>query len=153
MSFREQYSPLACEPAEIPNKHGPWLTGRLGLVTLSEVVAEICAGFGVSIDVSAINGIVRGYLINNIMSPRSALGPLTQLYFFDACETNALIKFVQRGCSAVATYSIDQLIDSGNDSKGVYSLTRATQALASLEDILVLAGGNTCAIQKADLDG
>jgi hypothetical protein len=111
-----------------PNwRRGHWLTGRLGLVTLSDVVAEICAGLGVSIDVSGINGIVRGYLINNIMSPRSALGPLMQLYFFDACETNALIKFVQRGGSPVATYSIDQLIDSGNDSKGVYSLTRAQE--------------------------
>lgn len=111
-----------------PNwRRGHWLTGRLGLVTLADVVAEICAGPGVSIDVSGINGIVRGYLINNIMSPRSALGPLMQLYFFDACETNGLIKFVQRGGSPVGNYSIDQLVDSGNDSKGVYSLTRAQE--------------------------
>jgi hypothetical protein len=111
-----------------PNwRRGHWLTGRLGLVTLADVVAEICAGLGVAIDVSGINGIVRGYLINSVMSPRSALGPLMQLYFFDACETNALIRFVQRGGSPIGSYSIDQLVDSGNDSKGVYSLTRAQE--------------------------
>lgn len=44
-----------------------------------------------------------------------------QLYIFDACETNGLIKFVQRGGSPVGSYSIDQLVDSGRDSKGVGS--------------------------------
>jgi hypothetical protein len=111
-----------------PNwRRGHWLTGRLGLVTLSDVVAEICAGLGVSIDVSGINGIVRGYLIDNVMSPRSALTPLMRLYFVDACESSGLIRFVQRGGAAVATYSIDQLIDNGNDSNGFYTLTRAQE--------------------------
>jgi hypothetical protein len=111
-----------------PNwRRGHWLTGRLGLVTLADVVAEICAGLGVSIDVSGINGIVRGYLIDKVMSPRSALGPLMQLYFFDACESGGLIKFVQRGGSAVETFVLDQLVDTGSDSKGLYSLTRAQE--------------------------
>jgi hypothetical protein len=111
-----------------PNwRRGHWLTGRLGLVTLADVVAEICAGLGVSIDVSGINGIVRGYLIDKVMSPRSALGPLMQLYFFDACESSGLIKFVQRGGSPVETFVLDQLVDTGSDSKGLYSLTRAQE--------------------------
>lgn len=111
-----------------PNwRRGHWLTGRLGLVTLADVVAEICGGLGVAIDVSGINGIVRGYLIDKVMSPRSALGPLMQLYFFDACESGGLIKFVQRGGSAVETFVLDQLVDSGSDSKGLYSLTRAQE--------------------------
>jgi hypothetical protein len=111
-----------------PNwRRGHWLTGRLGLVTLADVVAEICAGLGVSVDVSGINGIVRGYLIDKVMSPRSALGPLMQLYFFDACESGGLIKFVQRGGSAVETFVLDQLVDTGSDSKGLYNLTRAQE--------------------------
>jgi hypothetical protein len=111
-----------------PNwRRGHWLTGRLGLVTLADVVAEICAGLGISIDVSGINGIVRGYLIDKVMSPRSALGPLMQLYFFDACESGGLIKFVQRGGSAVETFILDRLVDTGSDSKGLYSLTRAQE--------------------------
>jgi hypothetical protein len=111
-----------------PNwRRGHWLTGRLGLVTLADVVAEICAGLGVSIDVSGINGIVRGYLIDKVMSPRSALGPLMQLYFFDACESSGLIKFVQRGGSAVETFVLDQLVDTGSDGKGLYSLIRSQE--------------------------
>ncbi len=71
--------------------------------------------------VSGINGIVRRYLINNVVSPHSALDPLMQSDFFDACETNALIELVARGGSSVVACSIDQLIDSG--SKGVYRLS------------------------------
>jgi hypothetical protein len=97
------------------------------LVTLADVVAEICGGLGIAIDVSGINGIVRGYLIDKVMSPRSALGPLMQLYFFDACESGGVIKFVQRGGSAVETFVLDQLVDTGSDSKGLYSLTRAQE--------------------------
>ena len=110
-------------------RRGHWLTGRLGLVTLSDTVAEICAGLGVTIDVSGLNGIVRGYMIDNVMSPRSALGPLMQVYFFDAVESSGTIKFVQRGGSVATTFTADHLVDAGgsDDSIGYYALTRAQE--------------------------
>jgi hypothetical protein len=78
-------------------RRGHWLSGRLGLVTLADTVQEICAGLGVAIDTSGINGIVRGYTIDSIMSARNALSPMMQVYFFDAVESGDAIRFVQRG--------------------------------------------------------
>lgn len=61
---------------DAPNwRRGHWLTGRLAAVTLADTVAEIAAGLGVDIDASALNGIVRGYTIDGVMSPRGALAP------------------------------------------------------------------------------
>lgn len=110
-------------------RRGHWLTGRLGLATLADAVAEICAGLGVTVDASTLNGIVRGYALDSVMSARSALAPLMQTYFFDAVETGEVIRFVQRGSSVAATYAADQLVDGGADGDdiGYYSLTRAQE--------------------------
>ncbi|CUA90595.1 Putative phage tail protein/GTA TIM-barrel-like domain [Chelatococcus sambhunathii] len=108
-------------------RRGHWLSGRLGLVTLADTVQEICSGLGVSIDTSGVNGIVRGYTIDSIMSPRNALSPLMQVYFFDAVESGRSIRFVQRGGSPVASVTMDDLVDSGNEDKRFYTLTRAQE--------------------------
>ena len=112
-------------------RRGYWLSGRLGLVTLSDVVTEITGGLGVSIDVSQINGVVRGFTIDNVMSPRAALVPLMQIYFFDAVESNGTIRFVQRGGASVRTFTLDQLVDTssekGQNGTGFYALTRSQE--------------------------
>ncbi len=117
-----------------PNwRRGHWLNGRLGLVPLSDVVADITKGLGVTVDVSEVNGIVRGYTLDAVMSPRDALTPLMQIFLFDSVETSGVIRFIQRGGPVVKTLSLDDLVDlsdNGNsqqDSGSFYTITRAQE--------------------------
>lgn len=110
---------------------GHWITGRTGFVTLADVVSAICAGFGVTLDVSRLNAIVLGYLINQMMSPRDALGPLMQVYYFDAVESGTTLRFVQRGGAAAASFAAADLADlgagGGGQSAALYTLLRAQE--------------------------
>ena len=112
-------------------RRGHWLTGRLGLAPLADVVADISSGLGVAIDVSGLNGVVRGYTLDRIMSSRAALSALMTVYFFDAVESGEAIRFVHRGAAIAADFSADQLVDNRSagqqDVSGLYSLTRAQE--------------------------
>jgi hypothetical protein len=107
-------------------RRGHWLNGRLNLVPLADVVAEITGGLGVDVHAGELSGIVRGYLLDSIMSPRAALQPLMQVYFFDAVESGEQIRFVHRGGSPAAQFSSDDLVDGGGEN-GFYVLTRAQE--------------------------
>lgn len=113
-----------------PNwRRGHWLSGRLGLVTLSDTVADITKNLGLTVDVSEINGIVRGFTIDSVMSPRDALAPLMQIYLVDVVESEGKVRFVQRGGPVAKTFTIDDLLDAasnGGDSD-FYTLTRAQE--------------------------
>ncbi|MEX2126979.1 MAG: glycoside hydrolase/phage tail family protein [Xanthobacteraceae bacterium] len=107
-------------------RRGHWLTGRLNLVPLADVVAEIAGGLGVDLLTGELSGIVRGYLLDGVMSPRAALAPLMQVHFFDAVETGGAIKFVPRGGPVARQFTADELVDGG-DQNGFYRLTRAQE--------------------------
>lgn len=61
---------------------GHWLTGRVGLAPLAAVVADIAGRTGEIMDVSALEGLVSGYVIDRPMSARDALEPLAQAFGF-----------------------------------------------------------------------
>lgn len=106
---------------------GHWLNGRLGLVPLSLLVEEIC-GFvsGVSVDASALNGLVTGFVLDKVMSPREALIPLMQAFQFDAAESGATVIFAPRGGLSVATLTEDDLaLEGQTDTDSHFELTRA----------------------------
>jgi len=76
---------------------GHWLNGRASARTLADVVADICDRSGVSrYDVSRLYGLVRGYIVDDITSARSALQPLMLAYGFDAIERNGVLVFENR---------------------------------------------------------
>jgi hypothetical protein len=76
---------------------GHWLNGRSSNQLLAGVVAEICVESGVvDLDLSQINGIVRGYSIAQIGTARSALQPLTLAHALDGFERDGLLKFAAR---------------------------------------------------------
>ena len=69
-------------------------------VALSTIVGDICTRVGLSasqIDVGQLNDTVLGYALTNRSAAKSNLQPLMTAYFFDACDTNAKLKFVKRG--------------------------------------------------------
>lgn len=76
---------------------GHWLNGRSSSRTLANVVAEICTRSGVNrFDVSRLYGLVRGYVVDDVTTARSALQPLMLTYGFDAIERNGMLVFENR---------------------------------------------------------
>lgn len=108
-------------------QYGHWLSGRLGVVQLPQLVERLCDGLNVAVDTSKLSGVVYGYLIDSIMSPRSALEPLALAYQFDAFESEGVIKFVHRGGNPKIALSKDNLVASDSDSGDIFSLTRAQE--------------------------
>lgn len=76
---------------------GHWLNGRTGARSLASVVREVCERAGVgAIDVSALYGMVSGYIIDDVSDARSVLQPLMLRYGFDAIERDGVLVFRMR---------------------------------------------------------
>ncbi len=76
---------------------GHWISGRTSARTLASVVGEICDRTGLTAyDTSGLYGYVRGYIVEDVASARSALQPLMLRYAFDAIERDGVLKFVMR---------------------------------------------------------
>lgn len=77
---------------------GHWITGRLGSASLADIVAEICRKSGLyGFDVSALRGVVHGYVKDDARTGREALQPLMMAFDFDAVESGGKVKFIHRG--------------------------------------------------------
>ncbi|ACL59172.1 baseplate multidomain protein megatron [Methylobacterium nodulans] len=92
---------------------GHWLTGRLNLGLLPDVVADLCAGSGAPVDVSALHGIVHGYTVAEVQAPRDSLAPLRTAYFFDGVESGGAIHFRPLAQPPVAHFTEADLVASG----------------------------------------
>lgn len=107
---------------------GHWINGRAASRPLASVVAEICERAGVlDYDVSALQGVVRGYGLENVASARSALQPLMLAYGFDAIERDGTLVFRTRGTRLDAKIAADDLVYE-RASAGAIELTRAQEA-------------------------
>lgn len=107
---------------------GHWLNGRSGTRTLASVVTEICHGAGVTdIDVSRLEGVVRGYLVQDVSSARAALQPLMLRYGFDAIERDGVLLFQMRDGRKVVGLDTDYLADS-SDIEGRVEYRREAEA-------------------------
>jgi hypothetical protein len=93
---------------------GHWLNGRIASMPLADVVGQIMADYKApAFDGKGLAGIVPGYVIDRIMSPRDALQPLELAYFFDSLESEGRIVFRHRGAAAaVATLNEDDLVEA-----------------------------------------
>ncbi len=107
-------------------RRGHWLNGRLNLCSLADVVKELTLDLGVAVEVGQLSGLVRGYVVDSVMSPRSALQPLMQVYFFDAVESDGAIKFVHRGGGIAKEFTSDDIVDTG-EQRGFYQITRGQE--------------------------
>ena len=106
---------------------GHWLNGRASLMSLGEVVAEICGRCGVdALDLSKLHGGVTGYLIEGLESGRQSLQPLLLAYAFDSFSIGDALHFADRPGAIVGEFGPERCVLSGNES--VVSLTRAPAA-------------------------
>jgi hypothetical protein len=86
-------------------------------VPLSEVVADLSDRAGEShYDVSALTDMVDGYVVARQTQVRAAIDALRPAYYFDAVESQGVIKYVKRGGSAVATIDDADLAAHDADS-------------------------------------
>lgn len=103
---------------------GHWLTGRLGSASLRDVVADIGRDVGVTFDLDDLEGQVRGYAIDRIMTPRDALEPLIDAFGAEALARGEAIRIANRRKEPAAELTPDDLADLG-PKKPAFRLTRA----------------------------
>lgn len=107
---------------------GHWLNGRLGAAPLGDLVAAVMGDVGfVDFDVSELKGAVEGLVIDRIMSPRDAMSGLMLARFFDAAETQGVIRFRHFGGLPVATLAPGELAVDENGATAGYALTRGQE--------------------------
>src|SRR5690606_14893547 len=79
-------------------RFGHWLNGRFSAAPLAALVEAIFDDYGIAgHDASRLTGLVHGYVIDRMMSPRDAIEPLELAYFFDSIESEGQIVFRHRG--------------------------------------------------------
>ncbi|UFK26775.1 gene transfer agent [Roseobacter phage RDJL6] len=111
---------------------GHWLNGRIGVLTLGQLVREICLLGGLAesdVDVTGLvnsAAIVRGYVLDQLSSPRDMLAPLTNAFLFDGFESSGKIKFVLKSNTLFTDVTEDELVIEGSDVGG-YTLTRTQE--------------------------
>lgn len=124
---------------------GHWLNGRITGVSLDRVVGRILTDAGFDrFSADALEGLVPGYVIDNVMSARDALQPLSLGYFFDAVESGPEIRFQHRhGLKPIVDLSAAELVETGRD-QAVTTTTRRqeTELPASAKIAYVSADGD-----------
>jgi hypothetical protein len=107
---------------------GHWLTGRVTSAPLAECVARLLDDYEFAArDSSTLVGMVPGYVIDRVMSPRESLQPLELAYFFDTIETGGAITFRHRGAEpAIAALTANDLVETRPEA-ALVSLTRGQE--------------------------
>jgi hypothetical protein len=88
-----------------------------GPIQLSQIVSELAAGVGLGpsrVNVTALTQSVAGYVQTRPASARAVIEPLQQAYWFDAAESDGVLKFVNRGGASVASLEYDGLVREGD---------------------------------------
>jgi len=88
---------------------GHWIEGK-GAKGVGSLVGNLCAQVGMTnIDVSQLTDRVDGYAITQQTTARAAIEPLMRAYYFDAVESDGVLKFVKRGAAVPVTIPEDDL--------------------------------------------
>ncbi|SLN21751.1 hypothetical protein PSA7680_00824 [Pseudoruegeria aquimaris] len=106
---------------------GHWLNGRSAGRGLGSVVAEICARSGLeAVDVSALHGYLRGYVVDSVSTARAALQPLMLAYGVDAVERDGTLQFRLRTGVAERSLLADDMALT-EDQESALALSRSAE--------------------------
>lgn len=125
-------------------KPGHWVQGKLGLSSLAAIVQDICVRAGLDesdIDVTRLTDLVDGYILTDRNAARGNIEPLQRAYFFDAVESDGVLKFVPRGGSSILSIPENDLVpaNANNDSRELLNITRLQELeLPQAVDIVYL---------------
>jgi hypothetical protein len=107
---------------------GHWINGRIEAAPLDRVVAELCEQAGVTdYDVSALYGLVRGFVSGDTESARSRLQGLMLAYGFQAVEREGQVVFLPLPLEAEAVIPAE-VTALDEDGAGRVTEIRASEA-------------------------
>ena len=99
---------------------GHWVNGKFGTCSLAEIILELSDRCGIDIqkiDISTIDEIVDGFILNKVLSAIDAINSLRIFYFFDTianeCEK---IKILKRGSGKLEYINEKALIKLSDNS-------------------------------------
>ena len=104
---------------------GHWLNGRLESAHLDALVAALAEDAAGSVLTRAggdIHGVVDGYALDRIMSPRAAIETLSALFGFDVVVSSGALRFVRRGTRQALALTPDDLAPDKDER--LFHLTR-----------------------------
>ncbi|MCH2547059.1 MAG: glycoside hydrolase TIM-barrel-like domain-containing protein [Alphaproteobacteria bacterium] len=123
-------------------KTGHWINGKLGISALAAIVADLCRQVGLDdseFDVTRLTDLVEGYVVAAPNNARRLIEQLMAAYFFDAVESDGLIKFVPRGGGIAANLDKQDLIAmEGENNAQDLVLVRRQQELELPRQVNVL---------------
>jgi len=111
---------------------GHWINGKLGRSNLAAIVAELLVQVGLQqsdFDTGRLTDTVDGYIISQHITAREAIEQLQAAYFFDAVESDGILKFIPRkNRMVVANITEAELVPSNNqDIKETVTVTIAQE--------------------------
>ncbi len=107
---------------------GHWLNGRMAGGPLQAVVEGILRDYEFErYDLSSLDGMMEGYILDSVMSAREALQPLEMAFFLNAYESEGKIVFSHKGQNGVVlSLAGSELVEQG-EKADLYTLTRAQE--------------------------
>ncbi|MCP4934307.1 MAG: hypothetical protein GY927_08910 [bacterium] len=107
---------------------GHWLNGRMAGGPLQAVVEGILREYGFDrYDLTPLDGMMEGYILDSVMSARDALQPLEMAFFLDSFESGGAIRFSHKGQNGVSlSLACSQLVES-SENADLYTLTRSQE--------------------------
>lgn len=88
------------------------------------MVRDIGSGLGADLDVEGLEGLVRGYALDRVMSPREAIEPLLDAFGGRAAARGATLRFWNGAEAPVASLTPDDVAE-GPRGRAAYRLVRA----------------------------
>ncbi|VDC31778.1 baseplate multidomain protein megatron [Pseudogemmobacter humi] len=113
--------------SDAPNYlRGHWLNGRATNQPLAAVLREICGAGGVqALDTQEAQGVVRGYVVDQVQSGRASVQPLMQAFGVDASDREGKLHFARR------RPGVDHWLSAGDyavdDLDGLAEISRAPE--------------------------
>jgi hypothetical protein len=121
---------------------GHWLTGRMASAPLGPTVAAILADHGFTdYDVSALDGLLGGLVVDRLLSARDTLQPLELAFFLDTRESGGKIVLAHRSAAPLAAeLTPDDLVETRREA-ALSTLTRAQETeLPAAAKVTYIAG-------------
>ena len=109
--------------------NGPYLSGRFGQATAGDVIKSVCDEWDFTdYTLEPIPGIVDGVMAQGVLSGRSIIESISMVFFFDAVESEGLIKFQARlNRLPVMTVDFEDLVVQSGEAKDLYSEKRGQE--------------------------
>ncbi|MEP1143866.1 MAG: glycoside hydrolase TIM-barrel-like domain-containing protein [Henriciella sp.] len=92
---------------------GHWLNGRTGLIELADILDDMSVAAGIVLDTRGVNGVVDGFVIDDVMSFASAANTLSVAYNFYIKEGAGILIAESEDRSNSLSFESARVLDPG----------------------------------------